>query len=114
MGGIAVRGLSPSERVEEEALDGCGNGNIREDVVGVIEDASGWTVRWVVFTWYVLSAEVKLPREGLYEVVDAFEDFVGRGVVVTSVAPAFDDSDVVAKKGKSRVGEFEGGDCVDE
>ena len=89
MGGIAVRGLSPSERVEEEALDGCGNGNIREDVVGVIEDASGWTVRWVVFTWYVLSAEVKLPREGLYEVVDVFEDFIGSSVLRSSPVRSF-------------------------
>ena len=46
--------------------------------------------------------------------VDAFEDFVGRGVAMASVAPTFNDSDVVAKKGKSRVGEFEGGNCVDE
>ena len=113
-GGNAVKGVSPLEWVKEEALDGCGNGNVREDVVGVTKDASGWTIGWVVFAWYVLSAEVKLLRKRLYKVVDAFENFVGRRVAVMSIAPAFDDFNVVAKKGKSRVGKFEGGNCIDE
>jgi len=34
--------------------------------------------------------------------------------MVVSVAPAFNDSDVVTKKGKGMMREFEGGNCVDE
>jgi len=78
MGGVVARVLSMSEGVKKETLDGCGNGNVREDPVGVAKDASGWAICRVVLTRYVLSAKVKLPREGLYEGVDPFENFVDR------------------------------------
>ena len=98
----------------KEVADGGGNGNVRQELAGVAEDASGWSVCRVVFTGDILGADIKTPREGFNKRVDPFENIVGGGVAMVVVAPSFDDSNVVSEEDEGSVWELDGRHGMDE
>jgi len=101
IGVTVLRGGSVWDGIFDEMADGFGDRDVREEGIGMPENAPGRAICEVGFTGHILGADMKDSGERVHELMDPLENFIGRRISVAVIEPSFDDAHVVSESDES-------------